>query len=167
MTPGIVVDGIPIPDSASFLQVALAKIHSGDGVPHRIIGTIVFEGDTPVLATGSIGSSLVPKSLGVLLGMLGQHQDLATLMRAPPLLSNISMSVIERPAWQLPVPIPLGAYSPDLIAKLKQLGLVLDEIPSTTVAGLRGTLAAVSIDPKTGQRTAVDQPGLYVFNSTE
>ena len=64
------------------------------------------------MATGSIGSSLVPKSLGVLLGMLGQHQDLATLMRAPPLLSNISMSVIERPAWQLPVPIPLGAYSP-------------------------------------------------------
>jgi hypothetical protein len=44
---------------------------------------------------------------------------------------------------------------------------VLDETPTATVAGLRGTLAAVSIDPKTGKRTAVDQPGIYVFNRAE
>jgi len=164
---GIVVDGIPIPDSASFQQTILAKIKPGDRVPHRIIDTIAFEGDSPVLATGSIGSSLVPESIRVLLGVLGQHQDLATLMHAPPLLTNPSMSVTERPAWQLPVPIPPGAYSADFIAKLKALGLNLDELPTATVAGLRGTLAAVSIDPQTGQRTAVDQPGIYVFNRAE
>ncbi len=164
---GIVVDGIPIPDSASFQQAALAAIKPGDRVPHRIIDTIVFDGDTPVLATASIGSSLVPESIRVLLGVLGQHQDLATLMRAPALLANVSMSVIERPAWQLSVPVPIGAYSPEFIAKLKALGLRLDNTPTTTVAGLRGTLAAVAIDPKTGKRTAVDQPGIYVFNRTE
>ncbi len=164
---GIVVDGIPIPDSASFQQTILAKIKPGDRVPHRIIDTIAFEGDSPVLATGSIGSSLVPESIRVLLGVLGQHQDLATLMHAPPLLTNLSMSVTERPAWQLPVPIPPGAYSADFIAKLKALGLDLDELPTATVAGLRGTLAAVSIDPQTGKRTAVDQPGIYVFNRAE
>jgi len=157
---GIVVDGIPIPDSASFQQAALANNKPGDRVPHRIIDTIAFDGDTPVLATGSIGSSLVPESLRVLVGFLGQHQDLATLMGAPPLLSNLNMSPIERPAWQLAVPIPSGAYSADFISKLKTLGLVLDVLPAPTVSGLRGTLAAVSIDPKTGKRTAVDQPGI-------
>jgi hypothetical protein len=77
------------------------------------------------------------------------------------------MSVIERPAWQLSVPIPAGAYSPEFVTKLKALGLVLEEMPSASVSGLRGTLAAVSIDPKTGKRTAVDQPGLFVFNRAE
>jgi gamma-glutamyltranspeptidase/glutathione hydrolase len=164
---GIVVGGIPIPDSASFQQAALAAIKPGDRVPHRIIDTIAFEGDTPILATASIGSSLVPECIRALLGVLGQHQDLATIMRAPPLLANVSMSVIERPAWQLSVPVPPDAYSAEFISKLKALGLVLDEMPSATVAGLRGTLAAVSIDPKTGKRTAVDQPGIYVFNAAE
>ncbi len=164
---GIVVDGIPIPDSASFQQAELAKIKPGDRVPHRIIDTISFEGDAPVLATGSIGSSLVPESIRVLLGVLGQHQDLTTVMRAPPLLSNIGVSVMVKPAWQLPVPIPSDAYTPDFIAKLKAMGLVLEELLPANVAGLRGTLAAVSIDPKTGKRTAVDQPGVMVFNGKE
>jgi gamma-glutamyltranspeptidase / glutathione hydrolase len=164
---GIVVGGIPIPDSASFQQAELAKIKPGDRVPHRIIDTISFEGDAPVLATGSIGSSLIPESIRVLLGVLGQHQDLATLMSAPPLLSNLSMSAIATPVWQIPAPIPPGIYSPDFIAKLKALGLVLDELSPATVAGLCGTLAAVSIDPKTGKRTVVDQPGVMVFSGME
>ena len=50
---GIVVDGVPIPDSAGFQQIALAKLKPGDRVPHQIIDTIAFEGDKPVLATGS------------------------------------------------------------------------------------------------------------------
>jgi gamma-glutamyltranspeptidase/glutathione hydrolase len=164
---GIVVDGIPIPDSASFQQPVLAAMHPGDRVPHQIIDTISFEGDTPVLATASIGSSLIPESIRVLLGVLGQRQDLATLMQAPALLQNLSENVLASPAWMLHVKVPSGGYTPDFIAKLKALGLVLDEVPATTVAGIRGTLAAVSIDPKSGKRTAVDQPGLYVFNSAE
>ena len=55
---GIVVDGIPIPDSAGFQQLTLAAIKPGDRIPHQIIDTLVFEGDIPVLATASIGSSL-------------------------------------------------------------------------------------------------------------
>jgi hypothetical protein len=43
----------------------------------------------------------------------------------------------------------------------------LSEIPAANAAALRGTLAAVAIDPKTGKRTAVNQPGVIVFNGTE
>ena len=83
------MDGVPIPDSAGFQQATLAGLKPGDRVPHQIIDTIAFKGDTPVLATGCIGASLIPESIRVLLGVLGKHQDLATVMAAPPLLSEI------------------------------------------------------------------------------
>jgi gamma-glutamyltranspeptidase/glutathione hydrolase len=156
---GIVVDGIPIPDAAGFQQLNLARNKPGDRVPHQIIDTIAFEGDVPVLATGSIGSSLTPESIRVLLGVLGQHQNLATVMAAPPLLATFDTSGV--------VSIPEGAYGPDFIAKLKALGVNLTKMPGKTVAGLRGTLAAVVIDASTGKRTAVNQPGLMVFNGAE
>jgi gamma-glutamyltranspeptidase/glutathione hydrolase len=164
---GIVVDGIPVPDSASFQQANLARIKPGDRVPHQIIDTIAFDGANPVLATASIGTSLIPESIRALLGVLGQHQDLATVMASPPLLMTIDMSGIEKPAWEKTVSIPQGAYSPDFIGKLKAMGLNLVEVPAVTAAALRGTLAAVAIDPKTGTRSAVDQPGVMVFNSAD
>ena len=61
----------------------------GERVPHQIIDTIAFEGEVPVLATGSIGSSLTVESIRVLLSVLGKRQGLATVMAAPPLLSAI------------------------------------------------------------------------------
>jgi hypothetical protein len=65
------------------------------------------------------------------------------------------------------VSIPQGAYGPDFIAKLKARGLKVTEMPAKTVVGQRGTLAAVTIDPKTGKRTAANQPGVMVFNDAE
>ena len=44
---GIVVGGIPIPDSAGFQQARLATIKPGDRVPNEMVQTIVFPGDTP------------------------------------------------------------------------------------------------------------------------
>ena len=127
---GIVVDGVPIPDSAGFQQETLAGIKPGDRVPHQIIDTITFDGDTPVLATGSIGFSLQSESIRVLLGVLGQHHDLATMMVAPPLLRTGDAGRIES--------IPQGDYQPDFIAKLKAIGLNVKEVPAETAAGLRG-----------------------------
>lgn len=164
---GIVVDGIPIPDSASFQQLNLARIKPGDRVPHQFIDTIAFEGDIPVLATGSIGSSLIPESIRVLLGVLGQHQDLATVMAAPPLLIMNDFSATDEKTSQQAVSIPQGAYGPDFIVKLKALGLNLTELPAANATALRGSLAAVAIDPKTGRRSAVDQPGVMVYNRAE
>jgi gamma-glutamyltranspeptidase/glutathione hydrolase len=164
---GIVVDGIPIPDSAGFQQANLASIEPGNRVPHQIIDTLAFEGDKPVLATASIGSSLIPESIRVLVGVLGQHQDLAALMAAPPLLSTFDMSGVQRAPSEQVVSIPQGAYSPEYVGKLKSLGLNLAEVPAATAGALRGTLAAVSIDPHTGRRSAVNQPGIMVFNEIQ
>jgi gamma-glutamyltranspeptidase/glutathione hydrolase len=165
---GIVVDGVPLPDSAGFQQSTLAGLKPGDRVPHQIIDTIVFEGDKPVLATGSIGASLIPESIRVLLGILGQHQDLATVMAAPPLLAEIDAdSSAAASSGGERVSIPQSGYDAELIATLKARGWSMTEIPVAIAAALRGTLAAVAIDPKTGTRMAVNQPGVMVFSDAE
>lgn len=164
---GIVVGGIPIPDSAAFQQARLATLKPGERVPHEIIDTIAFDGDKPVLATASIGSSLVPESIRVLAGVLGQHQDLQTVMAEPPLLTNFDLTGADHPLGQRPVSIEASAFSPEFVARLKAAGLNLSDVPAATAAGLRGTLAAIAIDPKTGRKTAADQPGVMVFNGAE
>jgi gamma-glutamyltranspeptidase/glutathione hydrolase len=164
---GIVVGGIPIPDSAGFQQYALARIKPGDRVPHQIIDTIAFDGDTPVLATGSIGSSLAIESIRVLLGVLGKKQDLAAIIAATPLLSTFDFGSGANSPSKETVAVPHRAYTADFLAELKSLGVNVTELPSTTAAGLRGTLAAVVIDSITGKRHAVNQPGVMVFNVAE
>jgi gamma-glutamyltranspeptidase/glutathione hydrolase len=164
---GIVVGGIPIPDSAAFQQARMATMKPGDRLPHEIIDTIVLSGDTPVLATGSIGSSLVPESLRILVGVLGQHQDLATLMAAPPLLANLDFGSVDQPPAARPVAVVKGAYPEEFVTQLKALHMNITETSVATAAGLRGTLAAIAIDPKTGRRMAADQPGVMVFNGAE
>ena len=166
---GIVVGGVPLPDSAGFQQSALARLKPGARVPHQIIDTIAFDGDKPVLATGSIGASLIPESVRVLVGILGQHQDLATVMSAPALLAEIGAdsSAIAPNGAPEQATIPQGEYGAELIAKLKARGWSLTEMPGAHAAGLRGTLAAIAIDANTGRRTAVNQPGVMVFNAAE
>jgi gamma-glutamyltranspeptidase/glutathione hydrolase len=164
---GILVDGVPIPDSAGFQQTTLARIKAGERVPHQVIDTITFEGDKPVLATGSIGNSLIPESIRMLLGVLGRHEDLATVLAAPPLIAEIGSSDDAAIGPPERVSIPRGAYSSEFIAKLKARGWKVNEVPVETAAALRGTLAAVAIDPKTGKRIAVDDPGVMVFSGAE
>jgi gamma-glutamyltranspeptidase/glutathione hydrolase len=163
---GIVVGGIPIPDSAAFQQERLATIKPGDRLPHEIIDVIAFSGKHPVLATASIGSSLVPESLRVLLGYIGQHQDLPTLMAAPPLLAHLDFGHLNQAPGERPISVVAGQYCADFVARLEERKLPVTAVPqATTAAGLRGTLAAVAIDGR--KKNAINQPGVLVFNGAE
>ncbi len=68
---GIVVGGIPIPDSAGIQQARLSAIKPGDRVPNEMMQTIVFKGETPMLATAAIGAS-IPETLKLVLTVVGQ-----------------------------------------------------------------------------------------------
>ena len=164
---GIVVGGIPIPDSAAFQQSRLATLKPGDRLPHEIIDVIAFSGDHPVLATASIGASLVPESLRVLLGILGQHQDLKTVMAAPPLLAHLDFSNVDAAPASRSVSLVQNAYSAEFIAELKARKVKVAEVSIAMAAGLRGTLAAIAIDPGTGRRSAINQSGVMVYNGAQ
>ena len=99
--------------------------------------------------------------------MLGQHQDLTTVMAAPPLLANLDFGNVDQAPAARPMPLVQGGYSPDFIAQVKALHINVKEVPVTTAAGLRGTLAAIAVDPKTGRRSAANQPGVMVFSEVQ
>ena len=111
--------------------------------------------------------SLIPESIRVLLGVLGRREDLATVMAAPPLLAELASGEVAPIGSPERESIPKGAYSSEFVAKLNARGWNVTEVPAATAGGLRGTLAAVAIDPKTGKRFAVNVPGVMVFNEAE
>jgi gamma-glutamyltranspeptidase/glutathione hydrolase len=156
---GIVVGGIPLPDPAGFQQARLVGIKPGDRLPHEIVDTIVLRDGHPVLATASIGSSLFPETLRVLLGVLGQKQDLAVSLAAPPLLLSFDPSAATR------ITVPEAAYPARLIAALREQGATVTEVPAATAGALRGTVAAVQIDGPV--RRACEVPGIMVFTGAE
>jgi gamma-glutamyltranspeptidase/glutathione hydrolase len=55
---GLFVDGISIPDSASFQQPVLAAVAPGNPLPHSMNPAIVLKDGRPVLAFSSIGAGL-------------------------------------------------------------------------------------------------------------
>lgn len=158
---GLVVGGIPLPDSAGFQQERLAQIKPGDRVPHEIACTLAFDGTHPVLATAPIGSSLVPETIKTIFGVVGQKQDLATVVAAPPLLANFVDGAA--PLGARAVNVPQGSYDAKFLAAVKALGVPIAETPAETAHGLRGTLATVEIDPATGRVSSPDVPGVMVF----
>ena len=165
---GIVVGGIPIPDSAGFQQERLAQLQPGGRLPNEIADTIILNRTgQPVLATAGIGSALLPETLRAIVSAIGQHRDLATVAAAPPLLVNVDPKSYALPLAQRPVPIPAGTYDASFLDKLKSGGFAVTEVPVPIVAGVRGTLALLAIDPKTGDRTAPEVPGVMVFVGNE
>jgi gamma-glutamyltranspeptidase/glutathione hydrolase len=165
---GIVVGGIPIPDSAGFQQARLAQIAPGARLPNEIADTIVFDADHhPVLATASIGSALLPETLRTLVSVIGQGHSLASVAAAPPLLIETDPKNYMLPPAQRPVPVPAGAYDSKFVDALKAQEMNVSEIPVTIVSGTRGTLALVAIDPATGERTTPENPNVMVFGGAQ
>jgi len=165
---GIVVGGIPIPDSAGFQQERLAQIEPGGRLPNEIADTIVLNAKhRPVLASASIGSALLPETLRTIVSTIGQRRELAAVAAAPPLLISVDPKSYALPFAQRSVTVPAGAYDAAFLDKLRASGMNVVELPAATVSGVRGTLALVAIDPRTGARTTPEVPGVMVFGGTE
>ena len=109
---GIVVGGIPIPDSAGFQQARLASIKPGERVPNEMVQTIVFAGGKPLMATAAIGSSGMLETIKLVVTVVGQRQDLATVQAAPPLIYNFMLAAPGQSVFQRGLVIPDGAYAP-------------------------------------------------------
>jgi gamma-glutamyltranspeptidase / glutathione hydrolase len=163
---GIVVGGIPIPDSAGIQQARLSAIKPGDRVPNEMMQTIVFKGEAPMLATAAIGSS-IPETLKLLLSVVGQGLDLETVQAAPPLLSDFSGSQPEKSARQRKIVIPEGAYSADFVTHLENQGVKVTKIPSSDADGIRGTVVAVQVNPKSREKQTVETLGVQIFGGAE
>lgn len=158
---GLVVGGIPLPDSAGFQQDALARLKPGSRLPDPIACTLTFKGSQPVLATAPIGSSLIPQTIATVLSIIGQHQSIDRALAAPPVLENFAQYGVPLSARK--VDVPAGGYDAKFIAEVKSLGVPLTEVSAREALILRGTLSAAAIDPRTHEASTVEVPGVMVF----
>ena len=160
---GMVVDGIPVPVAAGIYQYRLAAITPGDRLPGDMAPLILMRHGKPKLAIASIGTSLVPETVRLTLG-LGRGGDSATWLAAPPLLFNFEAmkdAIGEREEL-----VPTGRYSAALLARLRTGGLALRDVDSQRALVLRGT-AVVGMLRSSGERGGSEVPGVMGFTEAQ
>jgi len=162
---GIVVDGIPIPDSAGFQQPRLATITPGDRVPHSMNQTIVFKNDKPVFATAAIGASGTAETVENLLLVLGKNEQLANAQSAPPLIYNFTHLNLAGGDYVADrgISIPEDYYSDEYLKKLSEYFPAIHRISKVDSTGLRGTVTAATINAGTGEKSSCETKGALVF----
>ncbi|HEY5148478.1 MAG TPA: hypothetical protein VIJ23_01370 [Mycobacterium sp.] len=80
---GLFVDGVSIPDAASFQQAALARLGSGAHLPFVANPAIALREGAAVLASSSIGAGLHPVTVQCLHAVLGLGLPIDEVVRRP------------------------------------------------------------------------------------
>jgi gamma-glutamyltranspeptidase / glutathione hydrolase len=164
-TTGIVVGGIPISDAAGFQQASMATIKPGDLVPQDMTPAIAMAGTRPVLAVASVGESLIPETVRVLVETLANHLDPLAVMAAPPLLVNGQPEKAGESFWTKPELVPEGAYDSEFLQHLRALGVNTEQKSKLEVSTLKGTAVLGTIDPQSGVLRSAETPGVFGFSA--
>jgi gamma-glutamyltranspeptidase len=138
-------------------------IKPGDLVPHDMTPAIAMAGNKPVLALASIGESLTPETLRVLVGTLANHLDPLAVMAAPPLLVNNQPEKAGESFSTKPELVPEGAYDLDFLQHLRTLGVNTEQKSKQEANTLRGTAVLGTIDPQSGVLRSAETPGVFGF----
>ena len=162
-TTGIVVDGVPIADAAGFQQARLSGVKPGDPVPMDMTPVIAMTGDKPTLAIASIGESLGPETVRLMVTILANHLDPLAAMAEPPMLMNARPLKEGETFMTVPEAIPEGAYDPGFLQLLQQSGVRVEEKPKQEVSAIKGTAVLATIDLQGGVLRSVETPGVFGF----
>jgi gamma-glutamyltranspeptidase/glutathione hydrolase len=160
-TTGIFVDGISIPDSASFQQPLLAAIGPGARVPDPTTPGLAIREGRPALAFSSIGGGLNEKTLQVLtniidFGMSPKEAIDAPSYMGPPNLSGDPTQVSEYEKMT----VGEGDFDPEVLAGVERLGQPIKLLTPIQQGLQLGYVIAIQIDPKTGLLLGATSPKL-------
>jgi len=158
---GMIVDGVPVPTPAGIYQSALARISPGDRLPSDIAPMILLRGGNAEAAIATIGTSLVPETVRLMLAM-ARGEDLAVALGAPPLLLNVED--LTSPLIARDELVPAGRFPPDFLARVRAQGMPVREVDAGRTLVLRGTAVAATLS---GDRRAVEVPGVMGFAEAE
>ena len=159
---GIVVGGIPLSGVAGIQQGQLAATRPGGRIPGLAAPVIVMVGKKPRLILATIGTSLVPETVRILLGVLGNHLDPAAVLSAPALLYNPEPGPAGELLSRRPQFVPQGAYEINFLKSLEASGVKVEQKPPAQAQGIRGTAAVVTIDRR-GIFRSFEHPKLIDF----
>ena len=162
-TTGIVVDGIPIADAAGFQQARLTGVKPGGPVPIDMTPVIAMTGNKPSLALASIGESLGPETVRLMVTILANHLDPLVAMAAPPMLMNARPLKEGETFMTVPGAIPEGAYDPAFLQLLQDAGVRVEQKPKQEAYAIKGTAVLATIDAQSGTLQSVETPGIFGF----
>jgi gamma-glutamyltranspeptidase / glutathione hydrolase len=158
---GIFVDGISIPDSASFQQSQIARIKPGDRLPETTNPIIVLKNDKPYLASSSVGSALHQTTISNLVNVLDFGMDLKKSIDTPNFMGPFFgfPSGVGPPVPQLYMELLAeGEFDENLVKAVVAKGQAIKLLPKNEARGQCGYWVAIQIDPKTGKRVGAVSP---------
>jgi hypothetical protein len=111
----------------------------------------------PSLAVTSIGAALLPETIRILLGSLGNHLEEQTVMAAPPMLLNFNFS--KRGMVQ----VPYRGYDRSFLFSLSSAGLSVRTVSEGEVRSIKGTAVMATISSESGIRQSVEDSSIFSF----
>lgn len=134
---GIFVEGVSIPDSASFQQAAIAQAGPGTRLPDPTNPGLVVKGGTPVMAFGSIGSGLHIRTVAALIGVMDYNLTPQQVINEPS-LGSFEFGGVNK------LTVGCNELTPKFVQAVRDLGQdVVESDP------LRGYWLGIQIDSKT------------------
>jgi gamma-glutamyltranspeptidase/glutathione hydrolase len=140
---GINVDGVSIPDSASFQRAEIARVKPGSRLPDPTNPGLIVRDGKPFMGFSSIGAGLHVRTVGALVNVLDFDMTPQQAINEP----SLGMFVFGMPGEAAP-PLVVGTkdFSPAFIERVGKLGQKLVENDS-----LRGYWLGIQVDRKTGE----------------
>lgn len=159
---GLFVDGISIPDSASFQQALLAEVGPGQHLPFLANPAVALRDGRPVLASSSIGAGLHPVTLQCLHAVLGLGVPVDEAVRRPLFheLDNLAGDSVNSLITQNadagpPAQVIEDGFGPEILRSTQELGVRLAIRPTKDWTIPRGYWGGISLgDGLVGGRTA-------------
>lgn len=140
---GINVDGVSIPDSASFQRTEIARVKPGARLPDPTNPGLIVRNGKPFMGFSSIGAGLHVRTVGALVNVLDFDMTPQQAINEP----SLGMFMLGAPGETLP-PLAVGAkdFSPEFIERVGKLGQKLVENDQ-----MRGYWLGIQVDQKTGE----------------
>ncbi len=144
-TTGIFVDGISIPDAATFQQLSIKAVGPGNRVPEQTNPLLVLKGGRPFLASSSIGSGLFQTTLQSLHNVLDFGMDPQAAVDTVQFLKNEWL-----PKESHIITVAPGAFTPALLDSVQAKGQPVREAAPAGQSLLRGYWVGIKRDAATG-----------------
>ena len=140
---GIFVDGVSIPDSASFQQQEIAHAGAGNRLPNGMDPLIILHDGNPVLGGSAVGGGQHSKSLQVLVNILDFGMDPQAAADKPAFTLN---------GWDgnaVAGQVEEGAFEPTVLASAARLGIKIKNLSHDEAGSACGYWTGIEVDPKT------------------
>jgi gamma-glutamyltranspeptidase/glutathione hydrolase len=146
-TTGIFVDGVSIPDAATFQQDAIARAGPGVRLPETTNPVIVLKNGEPVLASSTIGSALHEVTLQNLINVLDLGMDPQHAANQADFQGPFLAMTLTGTQRQLTKEVLDPGFREKVVDGLKKLGQEIYE--GRDGASQSGYWVGIQIDPKT------------------